>query len=92
MILKEQSPQSLLAVRGRLYELLTHCIPESIIIRSLTEQLIRDLDDLTKVQVARLAADYEHRMQKGSKPIFHLEAFVAKFMSQYRRFMIELMG
>jgi len=36
----------------------------------------------------RWAAFYEHRLQLGSKPIFHLEAFVAKFMSIYKRFLI----
>lgn len=32
-ILQEQSPQRLLEVRGRLYELLTHCIPPDIILK-----------------------------------------------------------
>ncbi len=31
------------------------------------------------------AASYEHRMQGGSKPIFHLEAFAAKFMAVYKK-------
>jgi len=31
-------------------------------------------------------------MQQGSKPIFHLEAFVAKFMSLYKQFLLELSG
>ena len=31
-------------------------------------------------------------MQLGSKPIFHLEAFVAKFMSVYKQFLIEISG
>ena len=30
----------------------------------------------------------EHRMQMGSKAIFHLEAFVAKFMSIYKRYVV----
>lgn len=30
--------------------------------------------------------------QMGSKDIFHLEAFVAKVMSIYKRFLIELFG
>jgi replication factor C subunit 3/5 len=33
------------------------------------------------------AAFYEHRVQQGSKEIFHLEAFVAKFMVIYKKFM-----
>jgi replication factor C subunit 3/5 len=28
-------------------------------------------------------------MQMGQKPIFHLEAFVAKFMAVYKRFLEE---
>ena len=30
-ILQEQTPKQLLEVRGRLYELLTHCIPPDLI-------------------------------------------------------------
>ena len=38
------------------------------------------------------AAAYEHRMQGGSKPIFHLEAFVARFMSVYKRNLLQSGG
>lgn len=34
-----------------------------------------------------MAAFYEHRLQLGSKAIYHLEAFVAKFMAVYKKFM-----
>lgn len=34
-----------------------------------------------------MAAYYEHRLQLGSKAIYHLEAFVAKFMALYKKFM-----
>jgi replication factor C subunit 3/5 len=33
MIIQQQSPRRLLEVRGRLYELLTHCIPAEIIMK-----------------------------------------------------------
>lgn len=33
-ILQEQSPTRLLEVRGRLYELLTHCIPPDVILKA----------------------------------------------------------
>jgi hypothetical protein len=36
------------------------------------------------VQVVQWAAFYEHRLQEGSKAIFHIEAFVAKAMSIYK--------
>jgi len=89
-ILQEQSPQRLLEVRGRLYELLTHCIPAEIILKTLATELISSLETNLKVEVSGYAAEYEHRMQRGSKAIFHLEAFVAKFMSIYKRFLLDL--
>lgn len=42
--------------------------------------------------MAYWAAFYEHRMVTGSKEIFHLEAFVAKFMSIYKQFLINMFG
>jgi replication factor C subunit 3/5 len=42
--------------------------------------------------VTGLAAQYEHRLQEGQKAIFHLEAFVAKFMSAYKMWQINAFG
>ena len=36
------------------------------------------------VQVIQWAAFYEHRLQEGSKAVFHIEAFVAKTMAIYK--------
>ena len=52
----------------------------------------QSLDDELKHEVAHWAAFYEHRMVTGSKEIFHLEAFVAKFMSIYKQFLINMFG
>jgi replication factor C subunit 3/5 len=38
------------------------------------------------------AAYYEHRLQEGQKAIFHLEAFVAKFMCSYKTFTLSLLA
>ncbi|KAG8584948.1 hypothetical protein GDO81_004837 [Engystomops pustulosus] len=86
-IVSQQTPQRLLEVRGRLYELLTHCIPPEIIMKSLLSELLNNCDGQLKGEVAQMAAHYEHRLQLGSKAIYHLEAFVAKFMAIYKRFM-----
>lgn len=37
------------------------------------------------LQVVFFAAQFEHRLQQGSKPIFHLEAFLARVMSEYKQ-------
>ncbi|XP_072768695.1 replication factor C subunit 3 isoform X2 [Nerophis lumbriciformis] len=86
-IVSQQSPQRLLEVRARLYELLTHCIPADIIMKGLVTELLNNCDGQLKTEVAHMAAYYEHRLQLGSKAIYHLEAFTAKFMATYKKFM-----
>lgn len=48
------------------------------------------LDDDLKHELMQWAAFYEHRMQRGSKDIFHFEAFIAKFMTLYKKFLLDL--
>lgn len=91
-ILQEQSPAKLLQVRDMLYELLSNCIPSDIIISVLTRELMKSLDDELKHELAHWAAYYEHRVRIGSKDIFHLEAFVAKFMALYKKWLVSFFG
>ncbi|KAF3638397.1 Replication factor C subunit 3 [Capsicum annuum] len=72
-IMKEQSPKRLFEVRGKLYELLTNCIPPEIILKRLLFELLKKLDSELKHEVSNWAAHYEHRMRLGQKAIFHLE-------------------
>lgn len=91
-ILQEQSPSKVLAVRDMLYELLTNCIPADVIMTTLSRELMKALDDSLKHEVAHWVAYYEHRIVIGSKDIFHLEAFVVKFMAIYKRWLVSLFG
>jgi len=91
-ILTEQSPSKLIHVRDMLYELLTNCIPSDIIIQTLTRELVKSIDETLKHEVAHWAAYYEHRIRQGSKDIFHLEAFIAKFMAVYKRWIVSCFG
>ncbi|KAG4305978.1 hypothetical protein PORY_000888 [Pneumocystis oryctolagi] len=79
-IIQEQTPARILQVRSMLYELITHCIPPPLILKTLTFALISKIDDILKPETIKWATFYEHRLCLGSKAIFHLEAFVAKFM------------
>ena len=88
-ILSEQSPKQLLKIRGKLYELLANCIPPDLIMKSLTQDLLRKMPPGIKHETIHNAAQYEVRMQGGSKPIFHLEACVAKFMQIYKKHMMQ---
>lgn len=88
-IVSEQSPMRLLEVRKRLYELLTKCIPPDVIMRGLYNELIHNCDGTLKTELTQIVAYYEHRTRIGQKDIFHIEAFVARFMYVYKKFLEE---
>lgn len=75
-MVSEQSPKKLLEIRNRLYELLTHAIPTDLIFKGLLQECIKNCDLQLKIEIATVAAEYEHKMHRGSKAIFHLEAFL----------------
>lgn len=60
--------------------------PEANRTQALTFQLVPRIDEALKGDVIKWAAFYEHRIRQGSKVIFHLEAFVAKFMRILERY------
>ena len=91
-MVSEQSPKRIYLIRGKLYELLVNCIPPDVILQTLCDSLMAKLDDDLKHEVVFWAAHYERKLQLGSKPIFHLEAFVAKFMMIYKHFLINMFG
>ena len=91
-IVREQSPKRLMAAREKLYELLINCIPAQVILKTLVMELLPTLDDSIKGDVVRWAAFYEHRIALGSKEIFHLEAFIAKFMAIYKKYLNDMFG
>uniref|UniRef100_A0A1X7TK93 Replication factor C C-terminal domain-containing protein n=1 Tax=Amphimedon queenslandica TaxID=400682 RepID=A0A1X7TK93_AMPQE len=71
--------------------LLTHCIPPDIIFKRILNELVAtcNCDGTLKAKVTQLAAQYQAQSQLGSKAIFHLEAFTAKFMRIYKQFLEE---
>lgn len=62
-------------------------IIEDFIIKKLLKEVLKNCDGQLKAEVTALAAYYEHRINLGNKVIFHIEAFVAKFMAIYKRFL-----
>ncbi|KAL0483625.1 replication factor C subunit 3/5 [Acrasis kona] len=85
-IMEDQSPKRLLEIREKYYQLITNCIPPELILQKLANYLIVVVDYDVKHQVSHWSAFYEHRLKCGSRPIFHLEAFTAKIMSVYKRY------
>lgn len=67
-----QSMQKMMTVRTKLYEFLQQCIPSELIISTLTDGLMKGLNNKGKIELAKVAADCEKMMQMGSKAIVHL--------------------
>ncbi|KAK9463058.1 P-loop containing nucleoside triphosphate hydrolase protein [Lipomyces oligophaga] len=80
LIKRERNAQLLLQIRARFYDLLSHCIPATVILKSLLFDLLDLVDEMLKSHIIHWAAFYEHRIHIGSKVVFHLEAFAAKMM------------
>lgn len=59
----------------------------ALVFQGLVTELLSNCDGHLKAEVVQMAAYYEHRLQLGNKAIYHLEAFVAKFMAIYKKFM-----
>ena len=80
-VVGERSPARILQVRAKMYDLLSHCIPATTIlkvvrasrvrheadwIQTLTFKLIPMIDDALKADVVKWSAFYEHRIRMGS--------------------------
>lgn len=65
-IIAEHTPARILQVRAKLYDLLTHCIPASVILKTLAFKLMTRIDDDLKAEVIKWAAFYEHRIRNGT--------------------------
>ncbi|KAI0710157.1 P-loop containing nucleoside triphosphate hydrolase protein [Earliella scabrosa] len=90
MIIQEQSPARVMEVRTKLYELLSHCIPPSVVLKTIADRVVEQVDEALKADIMHWAAIYEARMRIGNKKIFHLEAWVIKVMSLYKHFFFNI--
>jgi len=53
----------------------------SVLLQTVADKLVDQMDEPLKADVMYWAAFYERRMRVGNKKIFHLEAWVVKVMS-----------
>lgn len=83
----DQSPANLKVIRGKLYELLTKGITSDVIFQNLCREFLKShmskstVPEPIKPVVLRYAVMFEGRCREGSKPIMHLEAFIARTMA-----------
>jgi replication factor C subunit 3/5 len=82
IIITKPEPKTLLEARKKIYELLSNCIPTTIVFKRLCYLFIidaNDKDDL-KRSIIYWCAHYEALSTKGQKSIYFLEAFISKIM------------
>ncbi|KAL9693415.1 hypothetical protein quinque_012700 [Culex quinquefasciatus] len=64
------------------WELVSQGFPSDVTFHGLVENLFKNCDMRLKKQTLYFISLYEHRMQQGSKHIFHRETSVAQVMTQ----------
>lgn len=84
-----QSAAQLMKNRKTLQELLAHAVPPDVVLRRIVEEILRIADDEICPEICRVAARFDQNLTNGAKPIFHLEAFAARFMQIYAKFLGE---
>lgn len=87
LLTRTQSAAQLVAVRKRFQDLLSHAVPPDVILRRLVRDILRIADDEIGPEICKVAAKFDRNLVNGTKPIFHLEAFAARFMQIYAQFL-----
>ncbi|GAB0489268.1 hypothetical protein MMPV_000485 [Pyropia vietnamensis] len=88
-MVRAQTPESLLVVRSKLYDLLGHAVPADVVLRRLVSELLGRVDQEHAPAICLWAARFDHRLATGAKAVVHLEAFAARFMAIYKQFLTE---
>jgi replication factor C subunit 3/5 len=84
---QRQTVDQLVEVRKLLQALLAHAVPEDVVLRSIVQEILLIADDEIAPKICNAAAVFDARLTKGSKAIFHLEAFAARFMQIYSEYL-----
>lgn len=87
LMTRQQSAQQLMTVRKRFQDLLSHAVSPQIILNTLVRNILKIVDDEISFEICRVAAKFDRNLNAGTKPIFHLEAFAARFMQIYSSFL-----
>lgn len=86
-ILKHQTPKVVGECRDIVYDLISCCIPGDIILCYLTRKLLDNSGVKQGVHhlIIQAAAHFSYTMKRGTKEVWHIEAFLAHVMSAIKR-------
>lgn len=82
---KQQSKKTIKLIRDKLHELLGFSIPPEVFFLRLLYSILPKLDEQSQHQVIKIITFYQHRVQCGSKIIFHLEACMVGLLTVIQR-------
>jgi replication factor C subunit 3/5 len=89
---QRQTVDQLVVVRKLFQTLLAHAVPQDVVLRRVVIDILNIADDEIAPKICGAAAKCDARMAKGSKAIFHLEAFAARFMQIYSEYLAGIVG
>ena len=83
MIIQEQTPQRVMDVRAKLYELLSHCIPATVVLKvrgaqgfvfsvlrfdqTIADRVVQKVDESLKADIMHWAAIYVRQISSASE-------------------------
>jgi replication factor C subunit 3/5 len=79
-ISKDRSVARISQSRTVCYELISHCIPPKIILKTLAFELLQLVKAKAQLEIIEHASVFDERLSLGTKSIYHLEGFIAKSM------------
>lgn len=86
---QRQTVDQLLEVRKLTQAILAHAVPEDVVLRRIVQDILSIADDEIAPKICAAAAKFDARLSRGTKAIFHLEAFAARFMQIYSEYLQE---
>lgn len=84
---QRQTVDQLLEVRKLIQAILAHAVPEDIVLRRVVQDILSIADDEIAPKICAAAAIFDARLSRGTRAIFHLEAFAARFMQIYSEYL-----
>ncbi|KAG0436093.1 Replication factor C subunit 5 [Dictyocoela muelleri] len=84
-ILKNRTTQAIIDIRKDVYSLLTSCIAPNLILTRIFKFIVQKIPYEKRIIITKLALRYNERIVKGTKSIFHIEAFVVSVMNELNK-------
>ncbi|EPR78488.1 DNA replication factor C [Spraguea lophii 42_110] len=80
LVKTQHDSSTVLEIRQLLYDILVQTISADNILDFLLKNIIKNISFIQRLEIIEAASKYSERIKLGTKPIFHLEAFIVTVM------------